>query len=705
MLIKNHYKFFAVTSIMSLCWAGSILFFFVNCAIPQAIPSDKTTFYLINASTNNRKDPHLLEDGNALCLIVEYHVDQEETGTTSYWEFDVMGRPVVEGESPFLYDPVLITNYGIYTTEKNEANEFGKVKWTLRVNEFNPQLCDKNGTYRLFVRLSRWRKTEFPLPPYRVWLCNEFNERDFMEIIFHTPTCTGEDPVGGHFTGIIAYCGDERIGNQNEVMDYPTAYPITVQTIDNGSPKNGQEVKLTITSGSGVSFGSLNEGTTTDLILGDPTGHDGGIDHDDSECGCEEVSGVYKCPLVFNDRGDGLVEVTAEWINPPSYATQTTTTFKVRCLVADEWDMPSVENDKEFNERIGNDIIPGDGLFGSWLDPNTLQEIQIDPDPEKKDLLLEIDWLSDLGPNADIDLTFADIEYICSELRRLYAPLGINIVPVVNLNEFDAYDDPIHDPWEPVSVASQIDAHPDWNNAFKATLLKSYITAGKSNGFTPEMLSNLLMITRGDDLLGHVIWEVNYGEDPGEWENLPHYVRRRLHVVLLPGTRNGEPRSMGGALSEPKTDGPARYASGEYYSDAATFHLSFPWTSGNTASSTEKPIDSYGCCIFTGAFPIRKDVHYDWICHNGHHEYCHMLTAVIAHEVGHALGLAHHPLVSRKNDIMFMTMYEGGLDFSPKCQYVYSQMKFVEVYYLRKRDGRMINLRKVLGQTMTTYEW
>lgn len=663
------------------------------CIVSCHIPFKDGSFVSMGIPyTDNPNDCYTWGTGDRLHIEGASRIDPEEGGVR--WTI----HAVLEDEDAYWYyigDPV-------YLYEKNGEDPEDKNfhEWDVL---FDNDWGLEKGTYYLQLVLRKWRERIFKPPDYEVigWVRTE----DWaIEVV-----------PGGHtlgdFTGIIPFCGHERYGGPGECLDYPIAFPLTVQVFRNGEPRNQESVKFTIYSNNAFFIGqNPNEvtGTTQTTLIGDESNHS--KDHNNDSCGCEKVKGAFKCPLYIKPTpNENIIEVEAEWLNPPEDASTTTTAnFKITPLPYEEFDELLDDKGGSFHEKDAfGKLILGDGLWSYWKDPNQNQ-IPRDPNIETKDIQLEIDWMSNLGPDfnndgiGDIQLTFDDIEYICTELNRIYNEVGIIIDPVINLQ------DPNHHDWEAASVASKIDAHPDWSDPSKSVFLKANIEAGKKTGYTATMLRNILTITRGDDLQGHAMWydETNWASDKGDPEDIPHYVRRRLHIVLLPGVLQSDPQENAMGISRDVgkfefTDlSPLSLASGSWVDDVVICSSVFPWSQGASASFGEVLIDGGGCCIFTGRFPDVNDeekVDYAGWVSPDHNPYCWIFTAIIAHEIGHSLGLAEES--SDPKNIMYQTLTTNDPNRP------YRHKSFQSISTRNQNEGKFINLRKMLGRETLTNRW
>lgn len=635
---------------------------------------EKTYYQIIYAQTNNPSSTDeklVLQSGDCIDVTLEYKIDPDDP--YDRWDFE----PYLEKSDTC--GPLGTSKLRVYEKDgekkEHEWPTACKEKWDFK----GP------GSYGLYVRIQGYKKK---------WDGTYVLKRDDFGAFY----C--EIDIGYKYLpttdGIFAYCGDERYaenyryGYNDEVLDYPICYPLVAQVCKDRAPAKREQVVFTIQQGKSIAyFPSSTELpdkdvvvgiTDDDVLIGDPLHN---INHDPQLCGCETVDGVFKCPLAIrSSAGTGVVVVQAEWLNPPEGVTNTTTEFKISCVYPEEQDEVAEETpDKGMNyhERVKGEIIKGDGLWGNNIDPQ-FNSYTTDPQADVKNLQLEIDWLSSLG-SADnvIELTFEDIEFICQELGKIfYDSVGIRICPVVNLNDE-------HEAWEAVSVASQMDAYEYWSTSPAGLIVE----ANKTTGYNDLNMIDILMITRGNDLLGKTI-----SKDGGEPEVIPHYVRRRLHILLLPG----EHKDLDCATTASCDVEASRYISGEDYEDHS---FAFPWSDGDEASHKELPMDWYGICVFTGKLPDITEASYKWICPSPRNPYCYMLVKILAHEIGHALGLAHQPdEYTYYEDLMY-----PFVDFKSDDYHYFNSMKFSEIYSDNEDNGFLINLRKLLGRETVTTQW
>lgn len=676
--------------------ATLLAFFLLSVYVVSCVPvfKDGSGVYIDDIRTDNPYQDYQWGPGDRLIIKGHSRIDPEEVGDR--W----LIRPVLEKAfTDYLF---LCGDAILYERNEEDPEDWNYHEWSFLFDDVPLINTIEPDCYPCKLLLQRQRK-ELLSPDYVDIGWAMGSDDWFIEVI------RGKgDPVGG-FTGIIPFCGDERYGGPAECLDYPIAFPLAAQVFRDGKPAYGETVKFTILSNDAFFVGqNPNEvtGTTQKTLIGDVSKHS---KHNNDSCGCEEVEGIFKCPLYIKSTpNDDPFEVKAEWLNPPGGADVTTTSFKITPVPYGECDGLLDDKGDLFHEKdASGKLILGDGLWSYWEDPS-FNPIYRDPDPDTKEIQLEIDWMSNLGQDfngdgkADIQLTFADIEYICAELNKIFNEVGIIIDPVIDLQDTEHHD------WEAASVASKMDAHSDWSDDSKSKLLKAYLEKGKTGGYTDDMLRNILTITRGDDLQGKAIWYVGEPElqnDRGVPENIPHYVRRRLHIVLLPGfLKNDSPKNiMGCSRDIDKFDvfgSPLRLASGSDVNDNNDVYSNvIRWSQGASASSSEFPIDGGGCCIFTGTFPDVNDeekVVAGWVSPY-YNPYCWIFTAIIAHEIGHSLGLAEET-IDRTN-----IMYQ---DYIISDKYLpYRNKGFKSISPTNCTEGKYINLRKMLGRETITNRW
>lgn len=563
--------------------------------------------------------------------------------------------------------------------------------WTLKHpdDEF---LCNKTGTYEFYPTLDRNVKIggewTWIQQPFR----GELKKGFFLE--FRTPPCDG--PIPQFAEGIHIHCGNHRYGRVqddflDETLDYPQAYPMVVQVTDgNGNPVDEVDVRFSITQGEatlsrwGFDQGQQFTGETRKVTLGLMSGNDG----------TEYIQGALDCAVEFEEPG--VVAVEAELVS-----TGEKITFKLRSVEdGEEDDMIAKDgngnyiDDHRFHERLldweePQYIYKGDGLWGYHVpDPqHPNDKVMMDRDNETKNLRLEIDYMSQLGPLGNWELTPADMEYIYNEVARIFAQIGIELDPLLNLKG----EDKIYDPG---SVIQKMDENfSEWNNSPEKGYIGGYLTQ-----YTKKDISEILRYTRG---------EVGDDNPP-----MGHWIRRRVHIVLLPGKMNPTETEEGhipegiasiiSAMSDELGEGLASRASSGDENDDDSW--AFPWADEDPTSAL-KPIDQVGICILTGAFASSDEVDGTWKCAKNDegepiNEYCNIIAYIIAHEVGHAIGLAdERDMISQlMNESIGYTKNTVSLSYEDSgCMEVISSTNKLKDYY--------VNLRKVLGRETTNFYW
>lgn len=459
------------------------------------------------------------------------------------------------------------------------------------------------------------------------------------------------------YSVISKSCGEQLCGAAGDELDYPIAYPMVVEVTDDyGRPKNDVVVNFSVTEGSA-------HVTKPSAITGEVTLTSGG-----TEIQNEDVYyGAAMSSVVLD--GVGAVKVEAE------VSTGPVTVFNFKC-VGDEKEV--AVSGADMHEKCGFNQITGDGLWGTCISPDA-KTYSMDPSAERKNLILEIDYLSD----NPLNLTPADMEVIYWKIYDIFLKVGIMIDPYFRENPEDLR--------YPGSVIQQMDMEPAWgdNYSWLANMInQSTYSSGDLDYFLPY--------TRG--LFGTECLVSPDEHNLGKWE------RNRLHIVILNGSfDNPDPdyELTFGRTVNLWGRGTSKQASGAGY-----FNLK--WTEDNPESH-ESDIDRVGIYIFLGDI-AQLTLAESWKCKDTYigttvpvNTYCDVMAVTIAHEIGHAIGLADLTTYDTTN-IERQIMWKSG-DYDVERYFGYKDMHMSFLSNENKAWDAYINLRKVLGREVVNYLW